>query len=189
MAMNNSSVFSADTLVQLFDNTFLSRYNTVLRGGYAEPEYLPATDEAVAQLHFREDFFRSALHEIAHWCVAGAARRQQPDFGYWYAPEGRSGQQQEAFMALEVLPQSYEWLFCAAAGHPFDVSLDDFSALSEQRLQVFRQRVNDRVREIVAAGMPARVANWCGALSQHYRQQRSWQNDWLDEVAMFRAPE
>ncbi len=43
----------------------------------------------------RTDFFASALHEISHWCVAGKARREQVDFGYWYCPDGRDAMTQK----------------------------------------------------------------------------------------------
>ena len=32
------------------------------------PYYEPGTPSVI---YFREDFDRSALHEVAHWCVAG----------------------------------------------------------------------------------------------------------------------
>ena len=62
--------------------------------GAAEPYYEPG---APSVIYFREDFDRSALHEVAHWCVAGPLRRGLPDYGYWYAPDGRNAEQQSAF--------------------------------------------------------------------------------------------
>ena len=66
-----------------------------------------------------------ALHEVAHWCVAGPRRRCLDDYGYWYAPDGRDAAAQAEFLRVEVRPQALEALFCAACNHPFRVSLDN----------------------------------------------------------------
>lgn len=55
--------------------------------------------------------FNSALHEISHWTIAGAKRRLLPDLGYWYAPDGRTKEQQDLFEQVEIKPQAIEWLF------------------------------------------------------------------------------
>ena len=82
-------------LIRLFDECFLADLNTCLLGGYPEPEYLPAdASHPHHRILFTRDYFRSALHEVAHWCVAGPERRLMPDFGYWYAPDGRTAEQQ-----------------------------------------------------------------------------------------------
>ena len=71
------------SIIQLFDNLFLNTENTQLLGGADEPFYIPSSSEAVPhKLIFRENFVSSALHEIAHWCIAGKMRRLQQDFGY-----------------------------------------------------------------------------------------------------------
>ena len=78
-------------LVNLFDNLFAASVNTRLVGGASEPIYIPAgisatrdtnddqcSFEAISSCHrlfFRHNYFSSALHEIAHWCIAGDARR------------------------------------------------------------------------------------------------------------------
>ncbi len=74
---------------------------------------------------FRHDYFSSALHEISHWCVAGEQRRKQVDYGYWYAPDGRSEEQQREFEQVEVRPQAVEWVLHVAVGKPFKVSVDN----------------------------------------------------------------
>ena len=117
-----------DDLVSLFDRCFAVDFNTRLVGGNPEPEYLPAdVNNSAHRILFTRDYFRSALHETAHWCVAGADRRLLPDFGYWYAPDGRTADQQRVFEQAEVKPQALEWIFCAATGHRFDVSTDNLS--------------------------------------------------------------
>ena len=72
-------------LIDLFDSCFAEEFNTRLIKGDDEPIYLPADDETpYHRIVFAHGFFASALHEISHWCVAGKARREQVDFGYWY---------------------------------------------------------------------------------------------------------
>ena len=98
---------TARGLERLFSDCFSLHFNTKLAGGAPEPFYT-LLRRGVARLYYREDFVRSAMAmEIAHWCVAWSLRRQQDDFGYWYHPEGRSVQQQAAFLQVEVLPQSF----------------------------------------------------------------------------------
>ena len=79
-----------EVLRALFDGLFLASENTCLLQGGAEPVYLPAdADHPQNRIVFRLDYAASALHEIAHWCIAGAARRRLIDYGYWYSPDGR----------------------------------------------------------------------------------------------------
>ena len=48
-----------------------------------------------------------------------------PDWGYWYAPDGRDARQQQQFEQVEVKPQALEWLLNIACGLRFRVSLDN----------------------------------------------------------------
>lgn len=156
-------------LIRLFETCFAASYNTRLVGGAPEPIYLPAdAEEPMHRILFTHDYFRSALHEIAHWCVAGAARREQVDFGYWYAPDGRSAEQQSAFEQVEVKPQALEWLFCEAAGHRFRVSLDNLSGEATDPTP-FKQRVVDQVQNYLRNGIPERPACFIDALLNFYR--------------------
>lgn len=156
-------------LIRLFADCFAVDYNTCLVAGGQEPEYLPATPERPQHLIiFAHDYFRSALHEVAHWCVAGAERRQLPDFGYWYAPDGRDAQQQRTFEQVEVKPQAFEWLFCAAAAHPFRVSLDNLSGAGTDP-QPFQCAVRQQVLAYLDAGLPERPARFIQALVSNYR--------------------
>ncbi|MEP5566618.1 MAG: elongation factor P hydroxylase, partial [Halioglobus sp.] len=127
-----SKGFDCARLEAVFDRCFADSENTRLIGGAAEPFYQPATiDQPINLLYFREDYFASALHEIAHWCIAGAERRKQLDFGYWYAPEGRSDDEQKSFEQVEVKPQALEWYFSSACHYPFRISVDNFGASGE----------------------------------------------------------
>ncbi len=111
-----------------FNRLFSVSHNTVMRGGGAEPLYIPAAAKSPAQLIYREDFAASALHEAAHWCVAGARRRRQVDFGYGYQAPPRDGAAQAQFYRLELKVQTLEALFAGRAGVRFAVSADNLQA-------------------------------------------------------------
>ncbi|WP_122899143.1 elongation factor P hydroxylase [Acinetobacter sp. B51(2017)] len=115
-----------DWLILHFNHWF-SHLNVTLVKGDFEPEYFPATSESCARIQFAHGFFNSALHEISHWTIAGDARRKLPDLGYWYAPDGRSKEQQSLFEQVEIKPQAIEWLFAKAFGRKFRVSLDNLT--------------------------------------------------------------
>lgn len=93
-------------LITIFNDTFLESFNTKLELGGDEPIYLPA-DEAHPhhRIIFARGFYASALHEIAHWCVAGPERRLLEDFGYWYEPDGRTAEVQAEFEKLKFAPK------------------------------------------------------------------------------------
>ena len=85
-----------------FNRCFAKSHDTVMLGGASEPLYLPIGAEGLAELHYRSDHAASALHEAAHWCIAGPQRRALPDFGYAYTPPPRTLGQQRRFFASEV---------------------------------------------------------------------------------------
>ena len=115
-----------DWLILHFNHWF-SHHNVMLVKGDFEPEYFPATLEHPARIQFAHGFFNSALHEISHWTISGAQRRLLLDLGYWYAPDGRSAEQQALFEQVEIKPQAIEWLFAIAFGRKFRVSLDNLT--------------------------------------------------------------
>lgn len=124
-----------ERIVTVFNGCFASpdSLNTRLAGGHEEPYYRPANPDAPLAdrfhcIEFTRDYAASALHEAAHWCVAGAERRLMPDYGYWYAPDGRSAAQQSEFERVEVKPQALEWIFSMACGMRFRVSADNLDA-------------------------------------------------------------
>ena len=82
-------------IIRIFNQCFEREYNTKLVKGGEEPIYLPAGEgRPYHAIYFARGFYSSALHEIAHWLVAGKARRKLEDFGYWYEPDGCSEQRQ-----------------------------------------------------------------------------------------------
>ncbi len=114
-------------VVAIFNRLFRTSENTILQTGACEPFYQAALADQTAIIFSREDFLSSALHEIAHWCIAGVKRRQLDDFGYWYNPEGRNPQEQQAFEQVEIKPQAVEWALSLACEHTFHFSADNLS--------------------------------------------------------------
>lgn len=174
----NAINHSAADLETLFLAEFGKDYKTRLLGGADEPLYRPASagsgfhviDFHVIDFHvieYTRDYFASALHEIAHWCIAGAARRQQKDYGYWYAPDGRTPAQQQRFEQVEVKPQALEWLFSTAAGFPFRVSADNLEA-GTGASDAFRQAIWQQARHYCHSGPPVRAARFIRRLSNFY---------------------
>ncbi|WP_040728290.1 elongation factor P hydroxylase [Thiomicrorhabdus sp. Kp2] len=161
---------SPQTLVALFNQTFIPSYNTELICCEEEPIYRPA--DALHPHHriiFAHGFFASALHEISHWCVAGKERRLLEDFGYWYEPDGRSAERQAEFEKVEVKPQALEWIFSVSAGFQFHFSADNI-ALNNQPSQKFQEAVYNQVQCYLQNGLPNRAKMWSNALIAHYRK-------------------
>jgi elongation factor P hydroxylase len=107
---------------------------------------------------------------VAHWCIAGDARRQQVDFGYWYAPQGRGPEQQRAFEAVEVKPQALEWYLSLACGYRFRVSVDNLDAATGQLpdTKQFRARLVEQALSWQRSGLPSRAQSFYLALCQEF---------------------
>ncbi|WP_417883894.1 elongation factor P hydroxylase [Vibrio rumoiensis] len=159
-----------EDIISIFNQTFYSSYNTLLVRGEDEPIYLPA-DENVDyhRIIFAHGFFASAMHEIAHWCVAGPERRLLEDFGYWYEPDGRTAEVQAEFEKVEIRPQAYEWILSVSAGFPFSVSCDNLNGNFEPDRLSFMTKVQQEVVNILEQGLPVRVAMLSNALQSHYQ--------------------
>lgn len=157
-------------LIRIFNRCFDS-YNTRLVKGEGEPVYLPADEHCTYhRIEFAHGFFSSALHEIAHWCIAGEKRRQRVDYGYWYCPDGRDAQQQAEFEKVEVKPQALEWCFSQACGLRFRVSTDNLNGAPVDRF-AFQDKVLRQVQEYLRNGLPARAQLLVDALTQHYQSK------------------
>jgi elongation factor P hydroxylase len=80
---------------------------------------------------FAHGFYASGLHEISHWCIAGKRVAS-----WWISATGtaRTAAMHDPvqFEDVEVKPQALDWLFCVAAGFPFNVSCDNWKATSSQ---------------------------------------------------------
>jgi len=156
-------------LITLFSHTFNLMYNTQLVIGNDEPLYLPASNEcSYHQIIFAHGYFASALHEIAHWCIAGKKRRLQEDFGYWYEPDGRDEHQQQLFESVEVKPQAIEWAFCLAANKNFSVSVDNLNGC-ETNTKAFTLLVLKQVESYINNGFPKRAQQFINRLAEFYQ--------------------
>ena len=163
-------------LEAVFADCFYPRFGTRLVGGASEPLYTPPTQESPeAVIYYRDDYFASALHEVAHWCIAGQERRLREDFGYWYAPDGRNSKQQRAFERVESKPQALEWFFSKACGIRFRVSVDNLQAQAagdaSQQLG-FQQRVLDQALCWQRESLPERAQIFYVALSREFHTHR-----------------
>ncbi|WP_340674149.1 elongation factor P hydroxylase [Microbulbifer salipaludis] len=160
-----------EQIVMVFNGCFSAPdgLNTRLIGGFQEPFYRPAgiDSQETHQVEFTLDYAASALHEAAHWCVAGAERRLQPDYGYWYAPDGRSAEQQAEFERVEVKPQALEWIFSVACGLKFRVSADNLDAglgPSER----FKRDVWQQAQRFCVEGANSRATRFARALASAF---------------------
>ena len=140
---------ATDWLIALF-NTLFANQEVILVRGAGEPEYFPAKDNQPARIEFAHGFFQSALHELSHFFIAGKQRRQLSDFGYWYAPDGRTAAQQQAFERVEIKPQALEGLFSLACGRDFQVSQDNLFADFDTSTSTFTDDVYQQAKAYIA---------------------------------------
>lgn len=170
---------AAARLEQVFAACFSDTHNTVLRGGASEPLYLPARNvRQQHQIFYRDDYFASALHEVAHWCVAGAERRLLPDYGYWYQPDGRSSRQQQEFEAVEALPQALEWHFSLACAHDFQVSADNLTGQATDT-HGFLVQVVAQAQRLCVAGLGPRASTFQNALAAEFGGVAAADPEWF----------
>ena len=174
-----------EKLIQLFAELFYTRYQTRLVRGGEEPLYLPASmtgDDH--QIIFARGFFTSALHELAHWCVAGEKRRELEDFGYWYLPDGRNAAQQRAFEKVEVRPQAFEQCFTLASGRKFNISADNLSG-EPGDTRGFERQVHLLTYKLLFEGqLPGRAQSLFQAICQAWDNPFSaWQEQARQELA------
>ena len=111
-------------LINILANVFP---DLIIEGGADEPFYQAAKGNVKAVLYFRDNYPRSLLHELSHYCLAGDRRRKLDDFGYWYSPCGRSAEEQTKFELVEARPQGLEKVMCEILKIKFSASSDDFS--------------------------------------------------------------
>ena len=165
-------------LVTIFNELFYHSFNTRLEAAPSvDPLYLPLSKNCpYHRLQYANGFFASALHEISHWCIAGKERHFLKDFGYWYKPEGRTAEEQSRFLKAETKPQAIEWLFSAAAGKEFHISLDDFSG---KNADGFEKDVKKQALSYLDQGPPPRAATFLTSLWQCYEQEAKFRSYWM----------
>ena len=175
--MSTGEPLDAHQVMRLFNQEFAESDRTELIGGAAEPYYEPGS---LNRIYFRADYVRSALHEVAHWCVAGRRRRQLADYGYWYSPDGRSAAQQQAFFAVEARPQAVERCFCEAIGIAFSPSVDNVGAQIEpKQLRRFEARIQEWCDQFAQSELPPRAARFVTVL----RSTTSLSQDPVPDIA------
>ena len=162
---------SDQDLRSIFNTCFANEFNTVLEGNASEPLYTPAiSTHGVHTIFYRHDYFSSALHEIAHWCIAGKQRRQQIDYGYWYEPDTRTPDSQHLFVSVEAKPQALEWIFTKACRKKFVISLDNPDAdLNE--FAYFKGQVVAQAKAFQQQGLPKRAQRFYLALQKAFAGQ------------------
>ena len=164
-------------IIKVFNELFADEYQTQLIGGGDEPFY--RCEQNYYQICFRHDYESSALHEVAHWCIASAERRQQIDYGYWYK-ECRSVKEQQEFQYFERRPQALEWIFSIAAGVHFRVSVDSFEA---NNVEVFKKGVQNEALEFARTGLLKRAQRFADALSK-----KTGRDDYMQEAYYVERP-
>ncbi len=167
-------------LIENFDQCFAADFNTRLVRGGDEPIYLPANEERDSnEIHFAHGYFSSALHEIAHWLIAGEARRRLEDFGYWYTPDGRTAEQQRLFEQVEIKPQAIEWILSVAAGYRFFISADNLNGEPTDNRE-FKRNVYQQVECYALKGLPDRAERFRCALAKFYNTSNKIELDCFD---------
>ncbi|GAB3380578.1 elongation factor P hydroxylase [Spongiibacter taiwanensis] len=157
---------TSESVCAIFDQLFSDDFNTRLVAGGEEPFYQASREPGQAhRVIFRHDYVASALHEVAHWCIAGCHRRAEDDYGYWYSPDGRDSDTQRAFERVEARPQALEWLFSDAAGLTFQVSVDNLDGNPDFDAFPFKLAVWQMVQQLIRVGLPPRAAAFREALA------------------------
>lgn len=177
-----------EQLITLFNQVFSSTFQTILVRGEEEPIYLPAdSTHPCHRIVFAHGYFASALHEISHWCIAGARRRQLEDYGYWYMPDGRDDSAQQAFEAAEIAPQAIEKILTLACGRNFNVSVDNLEGSAEVDRGAFADKVEIHRQRYLLEGLPLRAEAFRRALSALFIEHQSLEVaashavHWLDQ--------
>lgn len=170
---------TARSIAACFNRVFAD-FHVRMLGGASEPLYIPLNSTGTAELHYTADYAASALHEAAHWCLAGARRRRMPDFGFHYVPSSqRSEQDQLHFECSEVQTQAIEWFFALSCGLSFRLSIDH---LSRDR-SLFKARVLTEARRRLQHGLPPRAEIFRYALAMEFSGGRHTTLTWCDFVA------
>ncbi|UJF17536.1 elongation factor P hydroxylase [Vibrio sp. SS-MA-C1-2] len=177
-----TALHQPNDIITIFNQCFEQSYQTVLELGGDEPIYLPAdNNHRFHRIIFAHGYYASALHEIAHWMIAGEKRRLLEDYGYWYQPDGRSDEVQAEFEKVEIKPQAIEWIIAMSCGYPFRVSCDNLNGQSQPDRMVFTKKVQQQVFSYLEKGVSTRVEVLSNALRAYYQ---------VDEInpEMFQLP-
>lgn len=159
-------------LIKIFNELFEKTEETILVAGGEEPLYVPKNDAcSVNQIIFKQDYYSSALHEIAHWCIASKERRKLMDYGYWYEPQRELSTAQHLFEQVEAKPQALEWIFSIAAGIRFFISADNLSRNNEASA-TFKSSIYEHALRYLATGLPKRAHLFKEQLLSFYQRNK-----------------
>ncbi len=157
-------------LITLFNNLFEFSENTVLISHGTEPLYLPQNENhSKNRIIFTNDYYSSALHEIAHWCIASNERRKLIDYGYWYNPQRATIADQQLFEQAEAKPQTLEWIFSIAAGIKFNISADNLLQNNEVS-DTFKTTIHNQAIKYLTEGLPTRAEQFKQHLLNFYQR-------------------
>jgi elongation factor P hydroxylase len=159
-----ASMLGCEQIKAIFEHEFRRSHNIVLIGGGAEPVYLPSVQGLPNRLCYTRDYPASALHEIAHWCLARDEQLALRDWGLWYVPDGRNARQQQHFQQVEARVQALEWILSVAAGRPFRESSDNLGGETTDDLS-FKEAIHEYVQKFCESGLPERAARLWRAFS------------------------
>lgn len=159
-----------DEISRRFNAVFSRTHRTVLIGGGLEPLYLPAQRHRPAVIRYARDYAQSALHELAHWCLAGPRRRTRLDYGYWYQPPPRSPVQQRRFERVETPVQGLELIMALATGVRFHVSADNHADPHANSAD-FRRRILESAARRLKGGLCPRTLAVLDALNARWEDQ------------------
>lgn len=156
-----SGAINDDNLCQHLIDVFARVFPSLtVQGGADEPFYVAPKSNVNATIHFRSNYPRSLLHEVSHYCLAGNRRRNIDDFGFWYAPCGRTADEQRQFELVEARPQGLEKAMCDIIGIEFSPSLDDFSGRAASIS--FLQQLESAYQEMLSNPPPTARKALCG---------------------------
>lgn len=159
-------------LIYLFNQLFEHTEQTILLAGGDEPLYLPKDEHSqLNRIIFTKDYYASALHEIAHWCIAGKERRQLIDYGYWYRPDRNTADAQDLFEQAEAKPQALEWIFSQTCGIQFRISVDNL-ARNNEVTDSFKQSVYQHTLEFLETKLPKRAKLFNDNLLDFYQRRQ-----------------
>lgn len=159
-------MLGCDGIKAIFEQQFRQSHRVELKGGATEPLYLPAEkSEEYHQVIFTFDYPASALHELAHWCLASDEQLKLRDWGHWYVPDGRSVEEQQKFQQAEARVQALEWILSLAAGHLFRESSDNLSGEALEG-HFFKEAIYQQVLVFCEQGLPLRAKQLAEAFAQ-----------------------
>ncbi len=164
-------------LINLFNEQFKVSEHTILVETENDPLYLPIDASCEFNRIFcTKNSFASIFHEIAHWCIAGLARRKLVDYGYWCKLEDRSPEEQQLHRNYEKKTQAIEWIFSVAANTKFLI-IPDNAPHSFEASEEYKQGIYTMTMHYLDQGLPPRAEIFKNSLLAFYEHQNIFSKD------------